>query len=54
MYVCHVLVDRNSGPVPLEDSASVSVALTEEGVSKPSSGESEIKAADAREEAADT
>jgi hypothetical protein len=45
--VSHVLVDRDSRPVVGEDGSPPSVRLTEEGVSKPSSGESEVEAADA-------
>jgi hypothetical protein len=52
-HVSNVLVDRHSGPMLGEDSSPPRVRLTEEGVSKPSSGESEVESADAGEEGAD-
>jgi hypothetical protein len=45
--ICHVLVDRDSGEVLGEDVSPPRVRLTEEVVSKPSSGESMVESADA-------
>jgi len=51
--ISDVLVDRDSGEADGEDVSSPRIRLTEEGVSKPSSGKSEVESADAGEEGAD-
>jgi hypothetical protein len=46
-YKRHVLVDGDSREVMGEDFSAPRVRLTEEGVSKPSSGESVVESANA-------
>jgi hypothetical protein len=48
--VSNVLVDGHSGPMVGEHPSSPRIRLTEEGVSKPSTGEAKVEPADAGEE----